>query len=153
MILAKTRNHEDAEDLVQDALLAVLQSLRHGHIASHESLGAFVHGTARNVVNNHFRARDRRPPEVPLSEDLPAERVESRLESEERMALALTALAPLRDLDRTILRMSLVKGLTPFEIGRVLHMRPELVRTHKSRAAHRLVAEIGVLSRSHPPTG
>lgn len=153
LMLARTRSPEDAEDLVQDALLAVLRSLRQGHIASHERLAAFVQGTARNIANNYFRARDRMPPQVPLSEDLPAEPVESRLESEERMALALTALAPLRDLDRAILRMSLVDGLTPREIGRELHMRPALVRTQKSRAAHRLFAGIGALSRSHPPTG
>jgi len=151
MMLARTRNHEDAEDLAQDALLAVLQALRRGALASSERLEAFVHGTARNVANNYFRARGRHPLEVPLSEDVPAAPVESEWESQERLGLALTVLARHRGLDGAILRMSLVNGLTPLEIGRALHMRPDLVRTHKSRAAHRLVAEIGAASRpGHP---
>ena len=151
MMLAKTRHHEDAEDLVQDALLAVLQALRRGGLASSERLEAFVHGTARNVANNYFRTRERQPLEVPLSGDVPAGPVESQWESEERLAIALTVLVRKPGLDSEILRMSLVNGLTPLEIGRQLHLRPNLVRTRKSRAAHRLVAEIGAASRPGRP--
>ena len=147
MMFARTRNHDDAEDLVQDTLLAVLQALRRGALVSSERLEAFVHGTARNVANNYLRALQRHPLEVPLSEDVPAGPVEPEWESAERLALALSVLAQRPGLDGEILRLSLVDGLTPSEIGRVLHMRPDLVRTHKSRAAHRLVAEIGAASR------
>jgi RNA polymerase sigma factor (sigma-70 family) len=143
MMLARTRNYEDAEDLAQDTLVAVLQALRRGAMASSERLAAFVHGTARNVANNYVRVRERRPTEVPLSEDVPATPATPLLESEERLALALHLLARQGKLDREILRMSLVDGLTPVQIGRALHMRPELVRTHKYRAAHRLVADLG----------
>jgi RNA polymerase sigma factor (sigma-70 family) len=142
-MFARTRNHEDAEDLAQDTLLAVLQALRRGAIASNDLLAAFVHGTARNIANNFFRARERRPPEVPLSEDMPARPIRSQLEGDERLALALDALARQRVLDREILLMSLLEGLTPLEIGRALRMRPEQVRSHKCRATHRLVTEIG----------
>jgi len=151
MMFARTRNHDDAEDLVQDALLAVLQALRRGALASSERLAAFVHGTARNVANNYLRARERHPLEVPLSENLPASPVEPEWESQERLALALAVLARRPGLDGEILRLSLVDGLTPSQIGRALHMRPDWVRTHKSRAAHRLVAEIGAEARpGHP---
>ena len=151
MMIARTRNREDAEDLVQDALLAVLQALRRGALASSERLDGFVHGTARNVANSYFRALERQPLEVPLSEDFPAGPVKPEWESQERLALALTVLARKPGLDGEILRMSLVNGLTPLEIGQALHMRPDLVRTHKSRAAHRLVAAIGAAARPSRP--
>jgi RNA polymerase sigma-70 factor, ECF subfamily len=148
-MLARTRNHEDAEDLAQDTLLAVLQALRRGTIASNEQLAAFVRGTARNIRNNHFRAHERRALEVPLPEDVPAGPVVSELETAERLALALDAIARQGVLNREILRMSLVEGLTPVEIGRALHVRPDLVRARKFRATHRLIAELGVVS---PPS-
>ena len=151
MMIARTRNREDAEDLVQDALLAVLQALRRGALASSDRLDGFVHGTARNVANSYFRALERQPLEVPLSEDFPAGPVKPEWESQERLALALTVLAHKPGLDGEILRMSLVNGLTPLEIGQALHMRPDLVRTHKSRAAHRLVAAIGAAARPSRP--
>lgn len=144
-MFSRTRNQEDAEDLAQDTLLAVLQALRRGAIASNERLAAFVHGTARNIANNYFRARERRPPEVPISEDVPAGPVEPQAEGEERLALALNALSRQRVLDHEILRMSLVEGLTPSEIARELRMRPDLVRSHKSRATHRLFTKLGRL--------
>jgi len=142
MMCARTRTHEDAEDLVQETFLAVLLALRRGALASPDRLGAFVRGTARNVANSHLRARERRPPEVPLSENLPAAPEVSQLEVEERLALALGLLARQSGLDGQILRMSLVDGLTPLEIGRALHMRPEVVRSHKSRATHRVAADL-----------
>ena len=89
MMFARTRNHDDAEDLVQDTLLAVLQALRRGALVSSERLDAFVHGTARNVANNYLRALQRHPPEVPLSEDVPAGPVEPEWESAERLALVI----------------------------------------------------------------
>jgi len=151
MMFARTRHHDDAEDLVQDTLLAVLQALRRGALTSGERLEAFVHGTARNVANNYLRARARRPLEVPLSEDIPALPVEPEWEKEDRLELALAVLARRPGLDGEILRLSLVDGLTPSQIGRALHLRPDLVRTHKSRAAHRLVAEVVAEARPRHP--
>jgi RNA polymerase sigma factor (sigma-70 family) len=148
MMVARTRHHDDAEDLVQDTLLAVLRALRRGVLASNERLEAFVHGTARNVANNYLRARAHRPFEVPLSEDIPARPIEPEWESAERLRLALAALARKPGLDGEILRLSLVDGLRPSEIGRSLHLAPELVRSRKSRAAHWLVAEIAAAARS-----
>lgn len=151
MMFARTRNHEDAEDLAQDSLLAVLEALRRGDLASSERLDAFVRGTARNVANNHLRALARTPLEVPLTEDVPAGSVTSDLEAEERLALALDLVARHGGLDGEILRSSLVNGLTPVEIGKTLHMSSALVRTRKSRAARRLGAEIGALSQRDGP--
>jgi RNA polymerase sigma factor (sigma-70 family) len=148
MMLSRTKHHEDAEDLAQDTLVALLRALRRGTVASEERLSAFVHGTARNIANNHFRARDRRPCELPLNDDLPANPVGSALETEDRLALALEALVRQSASDRRILELSLVEHLRPLEIAQVLHVRPELVRAHKSRAAHRWLDALDVSDRA-----
>ena len=148
MMLVRTRSKQTAEDLAQETLLAALESLRGGHIESPDRLGAFVHGTARNVLNNYFRTHARHPVEVPLPVDLPADPPPERVESAEQRELVRRALARLGQIDRAILRMSLVEGMRPADIAAALRLRDDLVRTRKSRAVKKILGFLEKLSRS-----
>src|SRR4051794_41287867 len=63
MIIAtvRTRDRETARDLTQEILIAVLKALRDGQLREATKLAAFVHGTARNLINNYIRSKSRRP--------------------------------------------------------------------------------------------
>src|SRR5574340_978937 len=58
--LRRLKDSEAARDVAQDTILAVLLSLREGRLNHADRLSAFVFGTARNLINNHFRLGDRR---------------------------------------------------------------------------------------------
>src|SRR5215470_4033362 len=57
---ARTRDREAALDLTQEVLIAVLKAVRGGQLREPEKLAAFVHGIARNLINNYLRVRVRR---------------------------------------------------------------------------------------------
>jgi DNA-directed RNA polymerase specialized sigma24 family protein len=61
MMAVRTRDRDAAQDLAQETLIAVLGALRQGQLREAERLPAFVHGTARNVLNNYFRRRQQQP--------------------------------------------------------------------------------------------
>lgn len=137
----RTRDREAARDLVQDVLMAVIAALRKGQLQDPEKLPAFVHGTARNLINNQLRNAGQRPPLEPLPEDLPQVNMIGELEQAERVDLVRQALRGLGEEDRRILWMTLVEGRKPGEIASLLGLSAEVVRTRKLRAARR-VAEL-----------
>jgi len=149
LMLVRTRRREVAEDLAQEALLAALESLRAGQLRDADRLPAFVLGTARNVLNNWFRASGRQPVEVSLPEGLPARASSETVEDSERHALVRAAIDCLSEKDRQIIRMTLVEGLEPGRIAAALGLRSDVVRARKSRAVRRIFEFLNRLS--HPP--
>jgi RNA polymerase sigma factor (sigma-70 family) len=144
----RTRDRELAHDLGQEIMMNVLTALRRGQLRDSERLAAFVFGTARNVVNNHFRTgRDERfdplPPEIASTAADQAD----EFEAAQRQSLVLRALARVSRDDRVVLLLTLVDGLKPGEIAFQLGLTAEVVRARKSRALKRVVEQITDLSR------
>jgi RNA polymerase sigma-70 factor, ECF subfamily len=147
MALVRTHDREAARDLVQDVLLAVLRALRNGNLRVPEKLAAFIHGTARNLINGYIRTRLRQQDVEALSRDLPPLRALDPLESVEQLSLAQRSLEQLNATDRKILLMSLVDGLKPGEIAHQLGLASEVVRQRKSRGLRKVAERIKRMSR------
>ena len=147
MALARTRDPEAAKDLVQEVLLGVLRALRDGKLRAEERLSAFVHGTARNRVNDHLQARQKRQDGRSLPPRPPAASPEERFVQAERQVLVRRALRSLGARDQEILLLTLVEGLKPGEIAERLGLRPELVRKRKSRAVRKVRQTVSEMSR------
>jgi len=126
-----------ALDLAQEAVMGALQGVREGRLNAHEHLAAYLLGTARNLINNHFRS-DKRALE--LKEDPTSTRpiADEIAERKEQLAIVHDLLGRLEPVDRSILKMTLVEGMKPGEIAARLGMKPELVRKRKSRAVRRV---------------
>jgi len=142
MLRARLRQVEAVPDLTQDTLVASILALRKGQLREAERLAAFVHGVARNIVNNHLRGEHRRG-EAPLDDDL-AERlpaVDGR-EDAERRSLVARGLAAIPPGDREVLQLTLVDGLHPREIAQRLSLSSDTVRQRKTRALRRLMAAV-----------
>jgi RNA polymerase sigma-70 factor, ECF subfamily len=149
MMRAKTRDAELARDLTQEAVIALLQSLRRGQLREPTRLLAFAHGVARNVANNYHRGHRDDAAHEPLSEAL-AQPVDE-IEAHERRDFVARGLADVSASDREILDLVLVEGMKPGEIAVKLGLAPEVVRTRKSRALKRVLAALGRLSRYPSP--
>ena len=138
LVLARTRDPEIADELVNDSLMAVLTSLRKGTIRDAQKLPAFVYQTSLNLVNNYLRSRSRRPCEVELSAEIRGYDPQEDYEAAERRELVQQAMTQLIERDRQILTLSLAGGLDPIEIAGRLGLTTEAVRQRKSRALKRL---------------
>ncbi len=138
MGVVRTHDREAARELVQDVLMAVIGALRKGQLQNADKLAAFVHGTARNLINNQLRSQSHRPPLEPLPEDLAQGCSAERLEDAERTRLVHQALESLGQEDRNILLMTLVEGRKPAEIAAALGLTSEVVRTRKLRAVKKV---------------
>ncbi len=142
MLRARLRQAEAIQDLTQDTLVAAILALRKGQVREAERLGAFVHGVARNIVNNHLRGQHRRG-EAPLDDDVAARLVASDpREDEERLGVVARGLAAIAPADREVLELTLVDGLHPREIAQRLSLSPDTVRQRKTRALKRLMAAV-----------
>lgn len=148
MIGGRVRDRETVRDLAQEALLASLTALRNGELRDPERLAAFVYGVGRNVANNHIRRQQSQPVQVPLDSEPTAPAAPPvDLEDEERRRLAERALGVLGADERHVLTLTLVEGLKPGEIARQLRLSVDVVRTRKSRALKKVIAEVQRLSR------
>lgn len=148
MLLARTRDRDLARDLTQEVLLAVLEALRAGRVRETARLGAFVHGTARNVLSGYFRARQQSAGTVPIEEAHAAADPIAELEEASRRRLVQRALGELAEVDRQILSLTLVDGLKSGEVAERLGLGGERVRTRKSRAVKQLVERLREVSRT-----
>jgi RNA polymerase sigma factor (sigma-70 family) len=147
MAWARTRDREAARELTQDIMVAVIRSLRDGKLENAEKLPAFVHGTARNLINNYLRLRRQRPIEEPLTLELTHCGFEVEVENAERLRLVHRALEQMGTEDRRILLMTLVDGLKPGEIAAELGLTSEVVRTRKLRAIKKITDFVRNMSR------
>jgi RNA polymerase sigma-70 factor (ECF subfamily) len=147
MLRARLRQADAVPDLTQDTLVAAILALRRGQLREPDRLPAFVHGVARNIVNNHLRGEHRRS-EAPLDDEtaarLPA--IDTR-EDDERRGLVAKGLAAIAPADREVLQLTLVDGLHPREIAQRLSLSSDTVRQRKTRALKRLMAAVDAVGR------
>ncbi len=144
MALARLRGAPAAIDITQDTMLAVLQALRAGRLREPARLSAFVLSTARNLISGHQRqeARNREilqdPPEEAVQIDPPS----LRIDNQRRLSLVGEALDRLKPLDRRILHLTLVEGMTSREISPIVGLSRNAVRTRRARAVKAITRRI-----------
>jgi RNA polymerase sigma factor (sigma-70 family) len=144
---ARLRNGEDAQDIAQEVMIAVVSGLRRGQLRDGERLGAFVYGIARNHINGYFRSSGRRPEERPIEEGDAILDPAAAMARRDQSTLIREALKVTTSEDRRILLMTLVDGMKPGEIASRLGLSGEVVRARKSRALKKIVEQIRFLSR------
>ena len=137
MARVRLRDEQAAQDVAQEAIIGALQGVRDGRLRSDPQLCSYVCGTARNLINNHFRKMvDVSALESdPVAGEIGPEDIAHTTEHLELVRQALDGISPV---DRAILGMTLVEGFKPWEIAGRLGMRPELVGRRKARAVKRL---------------
>jgi RNA polymerase sigma factor (sigma-70 family) len=153
MAVVRLRDPEAARDIAQEVLLAVLVALREGKLREPEKLPGFVSGTARNLVNNHFRSLREQPNLVTLDPETPsAVNPGTEAELAEQRRTVRGALERIDPRDRLILLLTLVEGMNPREIAPRVGLSAENVRTRKMRTIRQVTEELQKLSRKKGQT-
>lgn len=139
-----------AEDVAQETLRRVVESLRANRIENVAALPGFVFQTARNICMHWARSINREQQALSRFESqssgATAEGSDALNEiiTEERRALVRAALASLRDDDRSLLSMFYYDGLDSEAVARRLDLALPAVRVRKHRALRRLAGLLGV---------
>lgn len=147
MVLMRTHDREVTRDLVQEIMIGTLQALRKSQLRKEESLACFVHGVARNVINNYFRSQNKDLKQIPISADPVATNPPDSLETSDRQRIVRLSLEQLKPMDRKILVMTLVDGLKPGQIAEHLSLNLDVVRQRKSRAIRNIIKYVERMSR------
>ncbi|MGA9762051.1 MAG: sigma-70 family RNA polymerase sigma factor [Gaiellaceae bacterium] len=136
-ILRRSRNAEDAADVLAETYLIAWQKLE--KVPKGDRARLWLFGVARNLL---MKGASRRQSGNALAERLAnelrsAEPARLPIEDERRDALrAVLAVLPVRD--REILTMTAWEGLTPKQIARVMGTSANVVRVRLHRARARL---------------
>jgi RNA polymerase sigma-70 factor (ECF subfamily) len=130
-------NDDDAQDLVQQVLVALLEAIRAGKVEEPERLPAFVMGTCRFAVWDRRRG-ERRLREV-ASEAAAAQPMAvdaSFLELDRLRLYHCLQQLPVRE--RTVMRMSYTEDLSAEEVAAALELSPVNVRVIRHRCLQSL---------------
>ncbi len=103
------------------------------------SFDAWVFGILRHVVSDIVRQAGRARAVAP---DRPSDDVADGVVLADEHELVRRAFRALRPLDRDLLELRVIGGLSIEEVASVLHKRPGTVRTAQSRALQRLRASL-----------
>ena len=141
-LLALTRNHARAEDLVQEAFLQVHRS-RHTYRPD-LPVRPWVFAIARHVWMMDQRARARRPAATEELPDVPVIPEMEALGDRDALRRALSAVLPDR---REALLLHHVWGFSFGEIGQLLGIRADAAKLRSSRGMADLRARLGVRSQ------
>ncbi len=145
--VARTRDREAARDLTQEILIAILKALREGQLRDSAKLAAFIHGTARNLINNYLRAQAHHA-EVELDDEAYSSDPVEELESLERQRLVRRELESFSITDQQILLLSLVDGHSLAEVAQRLNLSHYAVRARKSRAIRKITKKFSRMSQT-----
>jgi RNA polymerase sigma-70 factor (ECF subfamily) len=146
------RRREDAEDVLQESLLAAARGLSRFRGAS--SIGTWLYAIARSFCIKKRRRSVFAPPEVSLDTDAPeaaravadpARRPDEQLEASRLEAALERAIAGLDRPYREVLLLRDVEGLSSAEVARVTGLSVAAVKTRLHRARARLREDLGPL--------
>jgi RNA polymerase sigma-70 factor, ECF subfamily len=143
-----TGNHEEAEEVVQEVFLTIYEKARTFRGAA--AFSTWLYRVTANAALSKLRRR-KKGEELPLDDYLPSFRedghhqvrpvvdwsneLEERLASEERQRLIQQALDQLSPMDKAVVVLSDLEGLSDREIGSALGLSVSAVkaRLHRSR--------------------
>jgi len=129
--LRELRSPADAEDVRNETLLRVMESIRAGKLASSSALPAFVIGTARNVIREVMRKGKRA--ESMEERDFAAPAASEEVDPGVRRAIE-AVLRRLKPRERDFVRLYYYEELPKQQISEQLGIHEDRVRLIKSRA-------------------
>ena len=137
------RDHDDAEDLTQEAFIRVLESLP--RVRDDRALGAYITRVAANLCLTWLRARTRRPEQTTDPIDLASVPAPGGSELHEHLRAAVSDLAPKYRLAVTAFYL---EGRSYAEAARALGISARALKTRLYRARTMLRQAVAI-----PDTG
>ncbi len=144
-------NHEDANDVAQEAFLRAYKAI--GRFRGDSAFSTWIYRIAVNACLN-FRAA-RRPPADELPESLPDRGLPAseRLERDERQNLVRAAVTRLPERQRATLILKVYHDLSHEEVARILGSTVGTVKANLFHALANLRKHVGVAAVGVPAAG
>lgn len=141
--LRHLRNECAADDLTQEVLTIMLESLRLGRLREPEKLASFVMGTCRMVVLNQRRGNQRRQSLLEQfgGELMPMAHFDTHSLDQDRLR---NCVQRLKERERTVVVMSFYNERTGADVANFLGLSEANVRVIRHRAIHQLRDCMGV---------
>ena len=133
-IYYKVQNREEAEDVTQETYVRALVYLNE-HNFSDKNFQGFLRTIALNVIRDRWRQRKRRGLPLNFEEVNPRETVTEDHQRDVAQRLVIeNALAGLREDQRKVIELRIIKGYSVAETARLLGKTEAAVRTAQYRA-------------------
>lgn len=123
------RNKQDAEDVVSDTVVAAFEQIR--KLRETEAFRGWIFKILSNICKRKLKGYINKTTELP--EDLAS--MDGDMAEDTQVRLAFAALT---EEERFIISMHIFAGYTSKEIGRILHMSHNTVRSKESRALKKM---------------
>ena len=135
--LSVVGNRQDAEDIVQDALLHILNKSDHWHTIN--NIEAYCFRTVRNLALDMLSLKDRQSFRLQENEDYSdTKNVEEQLTSDEEIRLIHQLIHQLPEKQKTIVQLRDVEGLSYKEISEIMEIPEEQVKVTLFRARQKI---------------
>lgn len=136
-----TRSPQDLDDIVNDACIALIRKISLLRTLDCNILRAYIISTVKNIALNHLRKQKHARVDVgdvviatlPSPEPDP----DDGLLEEATISELMASIEKLPELDQDVLRMKYIDDLSDKEIGAILGMKYETVRSRLTRARQR----------------
>ena len=132
--LCMMRQPEDAEDAVSEAVAVAYE--HRNSLRKKESFRAWIFQITANVCRRKLKEKSRT--EVELSEEYTAQEEDRELQMDVKKAMEI-----LEEEEKLIVALSAFGGYSSKEIGDLLKMNPNTVRSKRRRAIGRMSAMLG----------
>jgi len=138
LALSITRNKQDAEDVVQDALFNVWK--RKEEWDSIANLEAYCFRSTRNIALDKISLKENQQESLKESYDVPELKpnVQERLEQEEQMQMLENFIERLPEKQRTIFRLREIEDLSYKQIAEIMNISEEQVKVNLFRSRQKL---------------
>ncbi len=136
-----TYSPQDLDDIVNDACIALIRKISLLRTLDCNILRAYIISTVRNTALNYLRKQKHAwvdyGDEIIANIPSPEPGVEGGLLREAAINELMAGIEKLSELDQDVLRMKYIDDLSDKEIGAILGMKYETVRSRLSRARKR----------------
>lgn len=127
--LCMMRNSHDAEDAVSEAVMAAYENIH--TLRKEEAFRSWIFQITANVCKRKLKEKSRS--EVELTEDIHQPEEDKELQMDVQNALYL-----LDEEEKCIIALSAFAGYNSTEIGEMLEMNPNTVRSKRKRAVDKM---------------
>lgn len=130
-IVSRTRNRDDATDLLQDVFIDLWRGLQKFSYRSEGQFYGFVFTITKRKLSKHYKT-NRKTQEI--DENTPGQSYEMDIEKKDDLRVMTKAVSKLKEKNRIVIELRYWSGLTFSEIGTILNCKETTVKVRHHRA-------------------